>query len=36
MNDALDLGAPLAFLWGQRYAIVADPEGYMIDLFAWV
>jgi hypothetical protein len=20
--------------WGQRYAIVADPEGYMCDLFA--
>jgi uncharacterized glyoxalase superfamily protein PhnB len=25
---------PWDAFWGQRYAIVADPEGYMIDLFA--
>jgi catechol 2,3-dioxygenase-like lactoylglutathione lyase family enzyme len=22
--------------WGQRYATVKDPDGYQIDLFAWV
>ena len=22
--------------WGQRYAIVADPDGYMTDVFAWL
>jgi catechol 2,3-dioxygenase-like lactoylglutathione lyase family enzyme len=22
--------------WGQRYAVVRDPDGYGIDLFAWV
>ena len=27
--------SPWDAFWGQRYAIVADPEGYMIDLFAW-
>jgi catechol 2,3-dioxygenase-like lactoylglutathione lyase family enzyme len=27
---------PWDAFWGQRYAIVADPDGYMIDLFAWV
>jgi catechol 2,3-dioxygenase-like lactoylglutathione lyase family enzyme len=26
--------APWDAFWGQRYAIVADPDGYMIDLFA--
>jgi uncharacterized glyoxalase superfamily protein PhnB len=25
---------PWDAFWGQRYAIVADPDGYMIDLFA--
>jgi catechol 2,3-dioxygenase-like lactoylglutathione lyase family enzyme len=25
---------PWNTFWGQRYAIVADPDGYMIDLFA--
>ena len=25
---------PWDAFWGQRYAIVADPEGYMVDLFA--
>ena len=25
---------PWDAFWGQRYAIVADPEGYMTDLFA--
>jgi uncharacterized glyoxalase superfamily protein PhnB len=25
---------PWDAFWGQRYAIVADPEGYMCDLFA--
>ena len=27
---------PWDAFWGQRYAIVADPEGYMVDLFAWM
>lgn len=22
--------------WGQRYAVVADPDGYMIDLYAYL
>lgn len=22
--------------WGQRYAIIKDPDGYQIELFAWV
>jgi catechol 2,3-dioxygenase-like lactoylglutathione lyase family enzyme len=22
--------------WGQRYALVQDPDGYQVDLFAWV
>ena len=26
--------APWDAFWGQRYAIVADPDGYRIDLFA--
>jgi len=26
--------APWDAFWGQRYAIVADPDGYMVDLFA--
>jgi catechol 2,3-dioxygenase-like lactoylglutathione lyase family enzyme len=25
---------PWDAFWGQRYAIVADPDGYMVDLFA--
>jgi uncharacterized glyoxalase superfamily protein PhnB len=25
---------PWDAFWGQRYAIVSDPDGYMIDLFA--
>lgn len=25
---------PWDAIWGQRYAIVADPDGYMVDLFA--
>jgi catechol 2,3-dioxygenase-like lactoylglutathione lyase family enzyme len=25
---------PWDAFWGQRYAVVADPEGYMCDLFA--
>jgi uncharacterized glyoxalase superfamily protein PhnB len=25
---------PWDAFWGQRYAIVADPDGYKIDLFA--
>ena len=25
---------PWDAFWGQRYAIVADPDGYMSDLFA--
>ena len=26
--------APWDAFWGQRYAIVADPDGYLIDIFA--
>lgn len=26
--------APWDAFWGQRYAIVADPDGYRVDLFA--
>ena len=22
--------------WGQRYATVTDPDGYQLDLFAWI
>ena len=25
---------PWDAFWGQRYAIIADPDGYMVDLFA--
>jgi uncharacterized glyoxalase superfamily protein PhnB len=25
---------PWDAFWGQRYAIVKDPDGYMVDLFA--
>ena len=21
--------------WGQRYAILHDPDGYQVELFAW-
>ena len=27
---------PWDAVWGQRYAIVADPNGYMTDVFAWL
>lgn len=27
---------PWDAFWGQRYAIVADPDGYMVDLFAYL
>ena len=27
---------PWNAFWGQRYAIVADPDGYMVDVFAWM
>ena len=27
---------PWDAFWGQRYAIVADPDGYMTDVFAWL
>ena len=27
---------PWDAFWGQRYAIVKDPDGYMIDLFAHI
>lgn len=27
---------PWDAFWGQRYAIVADPDGYMVDVFAWM
>lgn len=26
---------PWDAFWGQRYAILVDPGGYMIDVFAW-
>jgi len=22
--------------WGQRYAVVSDPDGYQVELFAWL
>ncbi|MES2994674.1 MAG: VOC family protein [Patescibacteria group bacterium] len=25
---------PWNAVWGQRYAVIADPDGYMVDLFA--
>jgi catechol 2,3-dioxygenase-like lactoylglutathione lyase family enzyme len=28
--------APWDAPWGQRYAILHDPDGYQIELFAWV
>lgn len=28
--------APWDAEWGQRYAVVRDPDGYSVDLFAWV
>jgi len=28
------LKEPWDAFWGQRYAIVADPDGYMVDLYA--
>ncbi|TRD23507.1 VOC family protein [Palleronia caenipelagi] len=28
------LKAPWDAFWGQRYAVIADPDGYQIDLFA--
>ncbi len=27
---------PWDAFWGQRYAILADPDGCMVDVFAWV
>jgi catechol 2,3-dioxygenase-like lactoylglutathione lyase family enzyme len=27
---------PWDAFWGQRYAIVADPDGNLVDLFAWL
>ncbi len=27
---------PWDAVWGQRYAIVVDPDGYQVDVFAWV
>lgn len=27
---------PWDAFWGQRYAVVRDPDGYQVDLFAWV
>jgi len=26
---------PWNAFWGQRYAIVADPDSYQVDIFAW-
>jgi catechol 2,3-dioxygenase-like lactoylglutathione lyase family enzyme len=28
--------APWDAPWGQRYAILHDPDGYQVELFAWV
>ena len=28
--------APWDAFWGQRYAVVTDPDGSHVDLFAWV
>lgn len=28
--------APWDAEWGQRYAVVRDPDGYSVDLFAWI
>lgn len=33
-NGFTTIKEPWDAFWGQRYAIVADPDGYMIDLFA--
>ncbi len=30
------VGAPWDAPWGQRYAQVRDPDGNVVDLFAWV
>ncbi len=27
---------PWDAFWGQRYAVLADPDGYLVDVFAWV
>ncbi|MFN2199161.1 MAG: VOC family protein [Anaerolineales bacterium] len=27
--------APWDAFWGQRYAVVVDPDGNLVDLFAW-
>jgi catechol 2,3-dioxygenase-like lactoylglutathione lyase family enzyme len=27
---------PWDAFWGQRYAIVRDPDGYQVELFAWL
>ena len=27
---------PWDAVWGQRYAVIKDPDGYQIDLFAWL
>jgi catechol 2,3-dioxygenase-like lactoylglutathione lyase family enzyme len=40
-TDLADAGyvtkqAPWDAEWGQRYAIVQDPDGYQIELFAWL
>jgi len=28
--------APWNADWGQRYAVLADPDGNTVDLFAWL
>jgi catechol 2,3-dioxygenase-like lactoylglutathione lyase family enzyme len=30
------VNAPWDADWGQRYAIVRDPDGYQVELFAWI
>jgi uncharacterized glyoxalase superfamily protein PhnB len=27
---------PWDTFWGQRYAVVVDPDGNLVDLFAWL
>jgi len=31
-----DVKSPWDAPWGQRYAILQDPDGYQVELFAWV
>jgi uncharacterized glyoxalase superfamily protein PhnB len=40
-TDLADAGyvtkqAPWDAEWGQRYAVLSDPDGYQVELFAWL